>query len=72
MISNFFFFFFKIQTIQEGTENFGFKYNFTPPQNECLTPFGNDLYELVRKTEFRTSQNGFQKTLMSDLKTTQS
>ena len=58
--------------IQEGSENFGFNSNFTPPQNECLALFENDLYELVRNIQFKTGQNGMQKTLMSDLKTTQS
>ena len=53
-------------------ENFGFKSNLTPSQNEHLTPFESDLYDMVRNIEFETGQNDFQKTLISDLKEIQS
>ena len=44
------------------------KSNLTRPQNEHLTPFENDLYDLVCNIEFKTGQNDFLKTLTSDLK----
>ena len=42
--------------------------NKTPPQNENITPFENDIYELVRNIEFKNVKNEFQKKLNSDLK----
>ena len=43
-----------------------------PSQNEQLTPFENNLYDMVPNIEFKTGQNDFQKTLMSVLKKIQS
>ena len=60
-------------TVKESElENFCFKSNITLPQNEHLTPFENDLYDMVRNLEFKTGQRDFQKTSMSDLKKIQS
>ena len=54
---------------KERSENFGFKSSLTPSQNMYLTPFKNDLY-MVCNIEFKTGQNEFQKSLMSDLNKT--
>jgi len=52
-----------------GTKvNYGFKSNKTPPQNQHLAPFENDLYELTRKIEFKCVQNRFQQQLKSDIR----
>ena len=37
-----------------------------------FTPFENDLYGMARNVQFKTGQNDFQMTLMSDLKKIQS
>ena len=55
----------------EGTDtNFGFKTDKTPPQNENLNAFEDDLYNLVRNIEFKDSKhvNAFQRKLMKDVK----
>ena len=44
-----------------------FRVYLTPPQNEHLTPFENNLYDMARNTEFKAGENDFQKTLTSDL-----
>ena len=49
-------------------DNFGFKSNKTPPQNEHLNPFENDIYELVKNIEFKNVKNKFQNKLKRDLK----
>ena len=49
------------------TENYGFKSNTTPPQNEHLNPFENDLYQMVRDIEFRKTDDPFQSTLNDDV-----
>ena len=62
------FFFENPDANEEIFENFGFKSNLTLSQKEDLTPFENNLYDMVRNIEFKTGQNDFQKTLMSGLK----
>ena len=52
--------------------SFGSMSNLTHLQNEYLTPFENNLYDMVCNIEFKTGQNGFQKILISDLKKIQS
>ena len=55
----------------EGTDsNFGFKSNKTPPQNEHLNAFEDDLYNLMRGIEFKDSNlmNAFQRKLKNDVK----
>ena len=49
-------------------DNFGFKSNKTPPQNEHLNPFENDIYELVKNIEFKNVKSEFQNKLKRDLK----
>ena len=66
------FFFENPDANEETSENFGFKFNLSAPQNEHLIQFQNDLNDIVRTIEFNTGRNDFQKTLMSDLKKTQS
>lgn len=52
--------------------SFGYMSNLTRLQNEYLTPFENNLYDMVCNIEFKTGQNGFQKIFISDLKKIQS
>ena len=52
--------------------NFGFKTPATPPQNEYLNVFKNNMYEMIRKTEFIKVRNGFQDKLKQDLETIKS
>ena len=47
---------------------FGFKSTKAPPQNQMLTPFESDLYELARTMEFKPVQNQFQKQLKRDIR----
>ena len=56
------------ETPNEHHQNFGFKSSYTPPANPCLTEFENELYELIRKIEFRNVNNDFLKKLDDDLK----
>ena len=57
---------------QDNTEgekkNFTFKSNYTPPQNELLSPFEDDMYELLRNIEFREKHNDFPYKLEDDVK----
>ena len=48
-------------------DNFGFKTSATPPQNEYLNVFENDLYEMIRNIEFINVRNKFQDKLKQDL-----
>lgn len=48
--------------------NYGFKTDATPPQNEHLNAFENDLYEMIRRLEFKLNRNDFQKRLNDDMK----
>ena len=50
------------------TENFGFRTLNTPPKNQILYNFENDLYEMIRKTEFQPVKNEFQRKLSEDLR----
>ena len=51
-----------------SSSNFGFKSQTTPPQNNHLNAFENDMYEMVRSIEFRHSSNEFQTQLATDIK----
>ena len=54
------------QPINELTNGyFLFKTPTTPPPNEHLNAFKNDLYDLIQKVEFINVQNSFQQKLMS-------
>ena len=53
-------------------KNFGFKSLTTPPQNEYLNPFENNLYKLIGKVEFMNTKNEFQKQLAEDVENIQS
>ena len=48
-------------------DNFGFKTTSSPPVNNNLTGFENDLYELVRNVEFRYVNDEFLDKLKSDV-----
>ena len=49
------------------TTIFGFKSVKTPPKNEHLSAFENDLYDLVRNIEFKTINTAFQNQLNKDI-----
>ena len=46
---------------------FGFKTLTTPPRNEHLNAFENDLYDLIQKVEFTNVQSTFQQKLKKDV-----
>ena len=48
-------------------ESHGFKSLKTPPQNELLNPFENDLYDIMRNIEFKHRKNQFQSKMKQDL-----
>ena len=50
------------------TENFGFRTLNTPSKNQILYNFENDLYEMIRRTEFQPVRNEFQRKLSEDLR----
>ena len=52
-------------------KTFGFKTLKTPPQNEYLNPFENNLYKLIGKVEFMNIKNVFQKKLAEDVENIQ-
>ena len=56
------------QRNNNNNSNFGFKSDKTPPQNEHLNAFEDDLYEMIRSIEFRRTRNAFQKQLSEDIK----
>ena len=55
-----------------SVNSFGFKSLATPPQNEHLKAFEDDIYEIIRKIEFTDVWNDFQKKLQSDVQSIQS
>ena len=48
--------------------NFGFKSMNSPPKNEYLKPFENELYQLLKIIEFKPVKNPFLEKLKSDMK----
>ena len=40
--------------------NYGLRSNVSPPQNPALTPFENDIYDVITNIEFRNVRNDFQ------------
>ena len=46
--------------------NYGFKSGSSPPQNEKLAPFEDDMYNMIRRIEFKPVINKFQKQLKED------
>ena len=48
--------------------NFGFKSMNTPPKNEYLKPFEDELYQLLKIIEFKPVKNAFLNKLKSDMK----
>ena len=47
--------------------SFGFKATATPPQNDHLNAFENDLYDLIQQVKFTHVQNTFQENLKKDI-----
>ena len=60
------------QNDSRQSDNFGFKTSATPQQNEYLNAFENDMYEMIRNTEFISVRNEFQEKLKQDLENIQS
>ena len=61
------------QPVNESTNGyFGFKTPTTPPPNEHLNAFKNDLYDLIQKVEFTNVQNTFQQKLKEDVQSIKS
>ena len=63
-----FFFENKNETSAEHTNNFGFKSMKTPPVNEHLRAFENDLYDMIKNIEFKKVDTAFQRQLSKDKK----
>ena len=51
----------------EKKECFGFKTPHTPPQDDDLIEFENDMYEMMKSVEFKNTKNKFQYKLENDL-----
>ena len=49
-------------------DNFGFESVKTPPKNEHLNAFENDMYDMVRNIEFENAKSSFQHQLQNDAK----
>jgi len=64
-----FFFDNKVEKNENIIENFGFKSELSPPRCKDLIAFENDLYDMVRKIEFRKINNTFLRDLSKDVKT---
>ena len=47
---------------------FGFATEYSPPKNQLLYDFENDLYGLIKNIEFKTVSNTFQKQISADIK----
>ena len=47
--------------------NYGLRSNMSHPHNPALIPFENDIYYMVRNTEFRNVRNDFQDKLKKDI-----
>ena len=61
------------QPVNESANGyFGFKTLTTPPPNEHLNAFENDLYDLIQKVEFTNVQNTFQQKLKEDVQSIKS
>ena len=48
--------------------NFGLKSDLTPPKNESLSSFENDMYNLIKTVKFKLAGNDFTTQLSKDLK----
>ena len=53
-------------------KNFGFKTVVTPPQNEDLNAFENDMYDMIRNVEFTNVRNEFLDHLNRDIESIRS
>ena len=47
---------------------FGFRSPLSPPRNQLIYEFENDLYNMIKTIEFKPVKNNFQKQISSDLK----
>ena len=59
-------------TNDASTQNFGFPTDRTPPQNDLLVHFENDMYDLTKNIKFKDHTNAFQRKLKADVKKIQS
>ena len=56
----------------DHNNNYGFNSKRTPPQNNALIPFENDLYDMINSITFIKHKSSFQKQLDKDVKSIQS
>ena len=47
--------------------SYGLRSNISPPQNQALTSFENDIYDVVKNIEFMKVRNDFQDKLKEDI-----
>ena len=52
---------------EEPLNTHGFRSEKTPPTNNDLIPFENDIYELIHNLRYRKVTNKFQKNLLKDI-----
>ena len=56
------------QRKESNSNHFGFHFEYSPPQSAALTPFENDMYELIRNVSFKRCTSSFQTQLANDIK----
>ena len=56
------------QNKENNKPTYGFKTEATPPQHEGLKSFEHDIYEMVRRIQFKPVKNKFQSELSQDAK----
>lgn len=66
------FFFEHPESTNTDKNNFNFKSEKTPPQHDGITPFENDLYELIKNIKFSDVNHKFQSQLNKDINTIKS
>ena len=52
----------------DDAENFGFRSPKTPPKNQILYNFENDMYDMIKQIEFEPVRTQFQRKLSTDLR----
>ena len=59
-------FWFENTSEKADAETYGFKSEYAPPKNEKLTPFEDDLYDMIRNVQFDRVSDEFQNKLKQD------
>ena len=57
------------ESAEYNNKTFGFKSEATPPQHDGLKYFEQDLYDMIRRIQFRPVKSSFQSQLLADVKT---